>query len=133
MRAPARCSLAVAAAAQNSDGPEGVEPQEPPAAADGREPRAAEAPSRERAEEADEPAAARDEAGTEAPASAPSPDIAALNPLAGLDKGSLAGFRDAPLFTPSRRRPAPPPAVAEAPPPPPPPPRPSARPRRRRS
>ncbi|RXF70293.1 hypothetical protein [Hansschlegelia zhihuaiae] len=53
---------------------------------------------------------------------APSPETLALNPLAALDKGSLTGFRDMPLFTPSRRRPEPPPPVAEAPPPPPPPP-----------
>jgi hypothetical protein len=58
----------------------------------------------------------------EEPGAKPSPDLLALNPLAALDKGSLSGFRDMPLFTPSRRRPEPPPEVAEAPPPPPPPP-----------
>lgn len=58
----------------------------------------------------------------EAPAAAePAPDTAALNPMATLDKGSLSGFRDMPLFTPSRRRPEPPAAVVAAPPPPPPP------------
>jgi hypothetical protein len=58
-----------------------------------------------------------------APAAAePAPDTAALNPLAALEKEQLSGFRDMPLFTPSRRRPAPPAAVVEAPPPPPPPP-----------
>lgn len=39
---------------------------------------------------------------------ADSADAAALNPLATLEKSSLTGFRDMPLFTPSRRRPAPP-------------------------
>lgn len=48
----------------------------------------------------------------------------ALNPLALLDKRSLDAFRNLPLFTPSRRRPAPPPKIAAravstaAPPPP---------------
>lgn len=50
---------------------------------------------------------------------------AALNPLSSLDKASLEGFREAPLFTPSRTRPKPPPApVVEAAAPPPPPPEP---------
>lgn len=53
-----------------------------------------------------------------APAESASIDEA-LNPLAALEKGSLNGFRDLPLFTPSRRRPEPPPVIeAEAPPPP---------------
>lgn len=61
-------------------------------------------------------------AGTEAGAPAASTPDPALNPLAAFDKSALTGFRDTPLFTPSRRRPEPPPApVAEAPPPPPPP------------
>lgn len=66
-------------------------------------------------------AARADEAAPEE-AKAAAEDALALNPLAGLDKATLEGFRDAPLFTPSRTRPTPPPPpVAEAPPPPPPP------------
>lgn len=56
-----------------------------------------------------------------APASeTPTPDARLLNPLAGLDKATLDGFREMPLFTPSRKRPAPPAAepAEEAPPPP---------------
>jgi hypothetical protein len=43
------------------------------------------------------------------------PAAEALNPLSALDKQSLTGFRDAPLFTASRRRPEPPEEVAAAP------------------
>lgn len=68
-------------------------------------------------EQTEEPAASAD---VEAP-SPPSAEVLALNPLAALEKSSLSGFRDMPLFTPSRRRPVPPPVVetAAAPPPPP--------------
>ncbi|MDR4306868.1 hypothetical protein IHQ68_09580 [Chelatococcus sambhunathii] len=63
-----------------------------------------------------------DEAAPEEAKAAAAADALALNPLAGLDKATLEGFREAPLFTPSRTRPTPPPPpVAEAPPPPPPP------------
>lgn len=56
---------------------------------------------------------------SEAPAAKPA-EAQQLNPLSSLDKATLEGFRDMPLFTPSRRRPDPPPEVeAEAPPPPP--------------
>lgn len=50
----------------------------------------------------------------------PEADARLLNPLAALDKATLDGFRDMPLFTPSRKRPAPPEAAPpeEAPPPP---------------
>lgn len=68
------------------------------------------------------PAAFAQEPEGEPAQEAPAPDVAALNPLATLDKAVLDGFRDMPLFTPSRQRPAPPEVVeAEAPPPPPPP------------
>jgi hypothetical protein len=70
-----------------------------------------------------EEAEAPDAAEAQPPSAGPSPETLALNPLAALDKATLDGFRDRPLFTPSRRRPEPPEEVAveEAPPPPPPP------------
>ena len=53
-------------------------------------------------------AAQSEEVAPEDEAAAATADALALNPLAGLDKATLEGFRDAPLFTPSRTRPTPP-------------------------
>lgn len=71
----------------------------------------------------DEPPAAQAEE-----AAAPADET--LNPLAALAKETLEGFREAPLFTPSRKRPKPPPApvfeaARPAPPPEPPAPEPA--------